>query len=184
MTRDDNNAKNKKLSNIALIVGSIVLLAAIIVYAWDKAPADSTKEAGGAENQNQPIVEEAATPAGEAGKLTENEVEITAANFEQEVIKASGLVLVDAYAPWCSHCQKLAPTFSKIADDYAGKAKFGKMNSDNQDQAVKDNFDFAVKNGLQGYPTVWFYKDGKKIDEFSGEKSYDEIKALIDKNLN
>jgi thioredoxin 1 len=115
--------------------------------------------------------------------LNANEVEFTACNFDKEVVQAKGVVVVDAYASWCPHCQRLAPIIAQIANDYVGKAKVGKLNANNQDPAMKENFDFAVAKGLEGYPTVWIYKDGKVVDSFSGERTYEEIKALIDKNL-
>ena len=121
--------------------------------------------------------------ASEVDKLGPNDVQITAENFDAEVMQAKGVVLVDVYAPWCPHCQKIAPTITKIADDYVGKVKVGKMNANNQDSAMKANFDFAIKNGLEGYPTIWIYKDGQKVDEFSGERTYCEIKEMLDKQL-
>jgi thioredoxin 1 len=168
------------LSTIGLVVVSLLVLAGIIYFAWGK----TSPEPKGDSVNNTPSQQQADSAAnGEAGKLGANEVQITAGNFKSEVEDAKGVVVIDAYAPWCPHCQKVAPILTELSNDYAGRAKFGKMNSDNQDASVKANFDFAVNNGLTGYPTVWIYKDGKKVDTLSGERTKDEYKTAIDNQL-
>jgi len=168
-----------KNSTIAIIVVAIAILAAILIFAK---PSDK-KESADTANNDQAQTTDQATTENDAGKLGKNEVNITAANFEKEVLKApSGkLVVVDAYAPWCPHCQKMGPVVTALSDEYAGKVIFGKMNANNQDDSVKANFDYAMNLGLQGYPTFWFYKDGKKVGEVSGELTKDAFKTEINK---
>ncbi|MEI6266662.1 MAG: thioredoxin family protein [bacterium] len=115
--------------------------------------------------------------------ISANVTEISSANFQNEVIDAKGVVVVEVYAPWCPHCQKMAPIVAAYANEMAGKVKVGKMNANNQDPAVKSNFDFAVKNGLESYPTIWIYKDGKKVDTKSGQLSKDEITTWVQSYL-
>jgi len=158
-------------------VFALAVTAGIVYFAWNRP--ETTKDT----TSSNCTTKVADGTAADVDKLGANEVKLTAENFDAEVTQAKGVVLVDAYAPWCPHCQRIAPTISKLADDYVGKVKVGKMNANNQDPAMKANFDFAVSKGLQGYPTVWIYKDGQKVDEFSGEKIYCEIKALLDKQL-
>jgi thioredoxin 1 len=171
------------LTNILLVVISLLLLGVIIFMAYGKT---SKKESsgGGDSVNNQPSQEQTNNPSTEdAGKLGANEVKLTAENFDAEVVKSDKLTVVDAYAPWCPHCQKVGPLLTELSNEYAGKVKFGKMNSDNQDPAVKANFDFAIKNGLTGYPTVWFYKNGQKVETVSGERTKAEFKEVIDRLL-
>lgn len=158
---------------------ALAVSAGIVYYAWNRTDAPKT-DTTATVTGNCDIV---STKLTKTDELNANEVKITACNFDKEVLKAEGLVVVDAYASWCPHCQKIAPIIATLADEYAGKVKIGKMNANNQDDAMKANFDYAVKNGLEGYPTVWFYKNGKIVDSFSGERTYDEIKALLDKQL-
>jgi thioredoxin-like negative regulator of GroEL len=166
------------LGTIILIVVAIVILVAI--YAWGR-----TEKKENTESEQVQSTEEQTQESGDAGKIGPNETTITAKNFDAEVINGSKgkLVVVDAYAPWCPHCQKMGPIVTALADEYVGKAKFGKMNADNQDSNQKENFDFAVAKGLDGYPTFWFYKDGKIVTSFSGEKEKADLKAEIEKYL-
>jgi len=89
---------------------------------------------------------------------SENIVEFTAANWEQEVVKSEQPVVVDFWAPWCGPCRALAPTIDKIAGQYAGKVKVGKLNTD-------ENPDLAVKYGISGIPQVLFFKGGEQPKE-------------------
>jgi|GEM_PF-882235 len=157
---------------------ALAVAGGIVYYAWNRTETPKAETSSSA-----PKCDQVSTILTETDKLGPNEVALTACNFATEVEQAKGLVLVDAYASWCPHCQKLAPIITQISDEYLGRVKVGKLNSNNQDPAMKDNFDFAVSKGLEGYPTVWLYKDGVKVDEFSGERSYEEIKAMLDKQL-
>lgn len=169
--------KNKKVWMIIFwVVFGLAVLGGVVYFAWNRTETPkststtcTTKVADGT--------------AADVDKLGPNEVKINAENFDAEVVQAKGVVLVDAYAPWCPHCQRITPTITKLADDYVGKVKVGRMNANNQDTAMKENFDFAVAKGLEGYPTVWIYKDGKVVDSFSGERTYCEIKEMLDKQL-
>ncbi len=162
-----------------MIVAAIVVLA--VIFAWGKTEQKSNTMT----IDDTTVTEEELTDLSDAGKLGPNEIAITAANFETEVIQGSAgkLVVVDVYAPWCPHCQKMGPITTALSDEFAGKVKFGKMNADNQDSAVEDNFNFAIDKGMEGYPTYWFYKDGKLVYSFSGEKTQDEFRTQIEKYL-
>jgi len=170
-----------KKTTIGIIVVAIVILAAIVIFAKPGTKTEKKAE----DNTNTQTATEQTTSESDAGELGKNEIEVTSVNFEEKVLKAPAgkLVIVDAYAPWCPHCQKMGPIMSSLADEFAGKATFAKMNANNQDETTKANFDYAINLGLQGYPTFWFYKDGKKIEEKSGEMTKDEFKAEIEKNL-
>lgn len=88
-----------------------------------------------------------------------NLVEFTDNNFKDEV--ASGLVLVDFWAPWCGPCVKLGPTIEELATDYQGKVKVGKMN-------VDDNQQTAMQFHISGIPAVLLFKDGEPVETMVG----------------
>ena len=84
-----------------------------------------------------------------------NTLEFTEANWEQEVAKSSLPVLVDFWAPWCGPCRALAPAIDRVADQFGGKVKVGKLNID-------DAQDLAAKYGVTSIPRVLIFKGGEK----------------------
>ena len=84
-----------------------------------------------------------------------NVVELTTENWETEVVNSNVPVLVDFWAPWCGPCRMLAPTIDRLADQFAGKVKVGKLNTD-------DNQDVAVRYAISGIPQLLFFKGGDK----------------------
>jgi thioredoxin len=103
----------------------------------------------------------------------QNVVELTDQNFEQEVLKSDIPVLVDFWAEWCMPCRMLGPTIDKLATDYAGKIKVGKVDTDaNRDTAIK----FAISN----IPTVILFSGGQMAQRFVGLKQERDFKAAID----
>jgi thioredoxin 1 len=87
-----------------------------------------------------------------------NILELTNANWEQEVVNSDKPVLVDFWAAWCGPCRMLAPTIDKIADQFAGRIKVGKLNTD-------DHPDMAVRYGISGIPQVLLFKGGDQPRE-------------------
>ena len=104
---------------------------------------------------------------------SENVVEFTDQNFEQEVLGSSTPVLVDFWAEWCMPCRMLAPTIEKIAKDYAGKVKVGKLDTD-------ANRDVAAKYSISAIPTVILFKDGQVAQKFVGLRKETDFKAALD----
>lgn len=88
-------------------------------------------------------------------------MEITDANFENEVLKSELPVLVDFWAEWCGPCHMIAPAIEEIASEYEGKIKVGKLNVDN-------NMNTASKFGIRGIPTVLIFKNGQVAAQFVG----------------
>lgn len=99
-------------------------------------------------------------------------VEFTDSNFDSEVIKADVPVLVDFWAEWCQPCRMLAPTIDQLADQYEGKVKVGKLDTDN-------NRDVAVKFGISAIPTVILFKDGEVQKKFVGLTGKDQFEQAI-----
>ncbi len=88
-------------------------------------------------------------------------LEIKDQSFENEVIKSAMPVVVDFWAPWCGPCHMLGPVIEKLADAYAGKVKFCKIN-------VDENPQISMKYGIMSIPTVLFFKGAQKVDESLG----------------
>ena len=87
-----------------------------------------------------------------------NVVELTTANWEQEVVKSDKPVLVDFWAVWCGPCRALSPTIDKLADQFAGKVKVGKLNTD-------DNNEIAIRYGISSIPSVLLFNGGDQPSE-------------------
>lgn len=103
----------------------------------------------------------------------ENTLEFTDENFEQEVLNSDQPVLVDFWAEWCMPCRMLAPTIEKLAKDYAGKVKVGKLDTD-------ANRDVSIKYGISAIPTVILFKNGEVAQKFVGLRSEKDFKDALD----
>jgi thioredoxin 1 len=177
-------AKNKdsKKGTIGLIAAAFLLLAAIVVYAWGKTPETKNAQDTNNNNQNQQTESEQSLTEAEkeTTKLGPNEINLTNENFDSEIVKSDKVALVDVYLPTCPHCQKVAPIVTEISNEYAGRVKVGKMNA-----SVPQNRDFVINldSSFQYVPSFWIYKDGKKVDSFTGEQTKEELKAKLDKYL-
>lgn len=100
------------------------------------------------------------------------EVKFTDENFDTEVLKAEGMVLVDFYADWCGPCKMMAPVIEQIAEEYKGKAKVGKLN-------VEENPDTAGKYQVMSIPTLLFFRNGELVDTVVGAVSKSEIERRL-----
>lgn len=108
---------------------------------------------------------------------SQNVIHFTDANFQQEVLDSDKPVLVDFWAEWCGPCRALGPIIDMLADEYAGKAKIGKVDIDNEKT-------YAMQLGIQNIPTVIIFKDGQIAKRFMGVQPKTELKKAIDEVLN
>jgi thioredoxin 1 len=97
-------------------------------------------------------------------------IKITDANFDEEA--KSGIVIIDFWAEWCGPCRAIAPIFEKLAVEFEGKVKFGKINVD-ENQAIPTEF------GIMSIPTFIAFKDGKQIEKKVGGMAEAAFKTWI-----
>jgi thioredoxin 1 len=98
--------------------------------------------------------------------------EFTDGNFETEVISSKEPVLVDFWAEWCMPCRNLAPVIDAEAEELAGKARVGKVDTDS-------NRNISVKYGITAIPTIIIFKGGQVVKKFVGFKKKDELVAAL-----
>jgi thioredoxin 1 len=108
--------------------------------------------------------------------MSENTVEITDLNFEDEVVKSPLPVLIDFWAAWCVPCKMIAPTVDQLAVEYKDKLKVGKMDVD---KSIK----IPAKFGVRGIPTLLLFKGGELQETIVGVTPKDKIVAAISKHL-
>ena len=100
------------------------------------------------------------------------ELKITRENFENEVMKSDIPVLIDFWAPWCGPCRMMGPIIEQLADEYAGKAKVGKVNVDEEGE-------LSQAFGVMSIPTIVLIKDGKVVKQAVGARPKAEVEAML-----
>ncbi len=106
----------------------------------------------------------------------EHVITLTKENFEQEVLKAEQPVLVDFWASWCGPCRMVSPLIDQLAEEYAGRAKVGKVNVD--EQAA-----LAVDYNVMTIPTIIIFKNGEIIEQISGAYPKAHFEEMLNKAL-
>jgi thioredoxin 1 len=104
--------------------------------------------------------------------LMNNEIVITEANFEAEVLDSAVPVLVDYWAPWCGPCRQLAPVIEQIAAERAGSLKVCKVN-------VDDEPHLAHHAGVQGIPFLVLYRDGRAVARAVGAQPKNALEHAL-----
>ncbi|MBQ9765627.1 MAG: thioredoxin [Lachnospiraceae bacterium] len=100
-------------------------------------------------------------------------INLTAANFDEEVLAYEGTVLVDFWAAWCGPCKMLSPIVDEVAEEMTSDTvKIAKVNVDDEEE-------LARRYGIMSIPTLVVFKGGKEVDRSRGVISKAEIKELL-----
>jgi len=103
-------------------------------------------------------------------------MEFTDQNFEEQVLKSEQPVLVDFWATWCGPCRAITPTVEAVAKEYAGRAKVGKVN-------VDDNMSVTSRYRITGIPALLLFKNGQVAEQLMGVQSKDTLVKLMERHL-
>lgn len=103
-------------------------------------------------------------------------VEVKDATFKEDVLDSELPVLVDFWAPWCGPCRMVAPVVEEIAQQYEGKVKVVKLNTD-------DNPQVASQYGIRSIPTLMIFKGGQRVDMVVGAVPKTTLANTIEKYL-
>ena len=105
-----------------------------------------------------------------------SDLAIAGSDFEKNVLQSDVPVLVDFWAEWCGPCKAIGPSIEQLASEYAGRAKVYKVDVDQEGE-------IAQRYGIMSIPALVVFKGGKKVDEWVGATSKQNIAALIERAL-
>ncbi|MBG0765035.1 MAG: thioredoxin [Tissierellales bacterium] len=96
-------------------------------------------------------------------------LELNKENFEEEVLNAEGLVLVDFWGDSCEPCKELMPDIEALSEKYGDKIKFSKLNTSKARR-------LAISQRVLGLPTIILYRNGEKIEEVNRDNANKEYR--------
>lgn len=102
--------------------------------------------------------------------------DFTDSGFDQEVLKASGTVLVDFWASWCGPCRLMAPLMDWAAETYGDRLSVGKLEVDGN-PTTRDQYQ------VQGIPTLMLFRDGEELARHEGAIAKPQLQAFLDAHL-
>jgi thioredoxin 1 len=102
--------------------------------------------------------------------------EVSDGTFERDVLGSDVPVVVDFWAEWCPPCRALAPTFEELAQQYAGRVRFVKLN-------VDENSGVSQRYGIKGIPTLLFFDGGREAERVVGASGKETLARIVDKYI-
>ena len=105
-----------------------------------------------------------------------NALDVTDSTWESAVLQSDVPVLVDFWAEWCGPCRAMSPYIDKLADEYKGKLKVVKLNT-------QDNTEVPSRYGITAIPTFLVIKKGEVAKQIVGAQPYDKLKAAVSPHL-
>ena len=97
---------------------------------------------------------------------------VDANTFEQEVLHSDLPVVVDFYAEWCGPCKRMEPTLEKVSQEFSGKVKVVKLNSD-------ENSQLAAKYQVRNLPTLVLFRSGQEVDRKLGLQNEQQLNSIL-----
>ena len=101
-------------------------------------------------------------------------IEVTGTTFDQEVKNSEIPVLVDFWAPWCGPCRRIAPIIDEIAEEYQGRIKVVKLNTD-------ENVRIAQEYSISGIPSLIIFKNGEAVERLVGLMQKSTLQSSVEK---
>jgi len=114
--------------------------------------------------------------SGAGSQIASSLPSVTDNSFEQEVLKAETLVLVDFWAPWCGPCRAEAPIVEELSKDYANRLKVVKLN-------VDENRKIAQAYSINSIPRLYLFKDGQLVEQIVGAAPKSDLVLAINKHI-
>ena len=108
--------------------------------------------------------------------MNEHALVFSSQNWETDVLGSPEPVLVDFWAEWCPPCRMIAPTIDALAQEYAGRARVGKLN-------VDQNAELAARYDVRAIPTLLLFRGGQVLDRRIGALPKSELASLLDRQL-
>jgi len=96
--------------------------------------------------------------------------------FDEFVSRSSVPVLVDFFAVWCPPCRMMEPVMERLAEEFAGKVAFGKVN-------VDENMELAARFDVSAVPTFILFKGGKMLGRIVGARDYEDFKEILEEAI-
>jgi thioredoxin 1 len=108
--------------------------------------------------------------------MPEHILQVTDANFDQEILQSPVPALVDFWAAWCAPCKMIGPIVEELAEAYKDRLKVAKMN-------VDDNVNTPARYGIRGIPALLVFKNGELVDQIIGAVPKTQVVGLLEKVL-
>ena len=122
--------------------------------------------------KERPVCGKCRAPLSLSHSFPGHPVEVSDRTFKDEVLDFPGAVLLEFYAPWCGHCQRLSPVLDQLAIEYGNRVKIAKLN-------VDQNSVTALQYGIRSTPSLFFFKNGRILDRVLGALPKGEIERHL-----